>query len=117
MQKILIVILLFTLHSNFVKSQSNILLMSGITIEGKNIQIDDEYISYDFLINDELTHNKLEKYRVFSIIDENKVENVIYTQDSTQGRYYNVDEMRTFLIGEQDAKKYDFPLSQQHGAE
>lgn len=80
--------------------------MSGINIEGQNIQIDDEFVSYDYNVNGEQLHNKLEKYRVFSITDENKQENIIYQQDSTEGRYFSIDEMRTFIVGEQDAKKY-----------
>jgi hypothetical protein len=48
---------------------------------------------------------EIEKDRIFSIKRDGQPENVVYEYDTIIGNDYTVDEMRLYIIGEQDATK------------
>lgn len=112
MYKSLLFSLFFVITIGSLTAQSKINLMSGKSIEGTNIKIDEDFIHYDFTIKDKIENNQIEIYRVFSITDESGKEQIVYEQDSLHGRYYNLAEMQNFIKGEQDAdKSYKSPAT------
>ncbi|MEZ4721556.1 MAG: hypothetical protein R2813_06715 [Flavobacteriales bacterium] len=84
--------------------EPSILMMTGQVIQGKVTGEDSLYIYYDLKkSNGKTKPKKLDWERVFSITDEQNVEQVVYMADTTIGNYFTVDEMRYYIKGEQDA--------------
>jgi hypothetical protein len=53
-----------------------------------------------------LTESSIDKEEVFSLTDSNGKEKLFYFYEENIGNYYQVDEMRMFINGEKDARKY-----------
>jgi len=94
-----------------------IILMTGIIMSaqntlwltnGKKIEIGEFKIQNKDYISDKTPNNKfksIESYDVFSIVESNGNEIIIYKQDSSSLEAFNLIEMRAFLQGETDAMK------------
>lgn len=81
-----------------------ILLMTGKLIEGKMTSRDSLYQYYDYTKRSGKTKSgKIDLERIFSITHANGQEEVVYQMDTTIGNYFNEQEMRNYIRGEQDA--------------
>lgn len=104
--KALFFILLTTL-TMAVSGQSTINLLNGREIKGEVVGEDKEYIKYKAIRdgNTEDDERTMEKDRVFSVVNKDNKETLYYTQDSTMGNERSIDQMRSFILGEQHAWK------------
>lgn len=93
-----------------VKGQGNsdkIFLMTGKTLEGKVSSQDSLYVYYTFTKKSgKEKEHKIDLERVFSIIDAQGNEQLVYAMDTLIGNYFSVEEMRSYIEGEIDASKY-----------
>ena len=98
--------LFFLLSFNFyLKAQDTLVLLSGKTIAVKNVELGGYYLSYHTLKeNSKEKHMSLDN--VFSIKYASKSERIIYEPDSLEPDDYNIDQMKMYIRGEQDAIKY-----------
>lgn len=104
-----IIIIGFNLSS---KAQDTIILLTGHIIPCKVYQENENVITCEFTKKGREERLILDSYRVFSIKFGNGDEKVYYQQDSTNGNWFSVDEMRYFIYGEQDAMKgYKSPMT------
>ena len=92
---------LFLLVSLF--SQNEIHLLGGKILTGEIQSIHGDSII--FKLSKKNKPIVLETSRVYSVLDKDKKETVLYKQDSTIGNYYTVEEMRMHVYGKQDAWK------------
>jgi len=90
------------LHSH---AQDTIVLLSGKTIIAKNIEVGMYTVSYHQL-KEGSKQKHVSAENVFSIKHADGTEQVVYEKDSAEEADYNVDQMRMFIRGEQDAMKY-----------
>lgn len=104
-----IIIIGFNLSS---KAQDTIILLTGHIIPCKIYQENENVITCEYTKKGREERLILDTYRVFSIKFGNGEEKVYYQQDSTNGNWFTVDEMRYFIYGEQDAMKgYKSPIT------
>lgn len=100
MQRILIgIILILSLKVN---AQDTIVLISGKTIPVKSV----EYRGYsiDYRTADGLKLKSIDISRVYSVKYSSGAEQVVFRTDSLDAADFTEDEMRRFIIGEQDAR-------------
>ena len=97
-----LIIFLFSIKSF---SQVTIQLTNGRTYEGKVIKINDSTLVYEYMKKRIFRKNEVDIDRVFSIKFADGNELIVYKQDSALGNDYSVQEMRYFILGEQDAYK------------
>lgn len=103
---IAIICLAFTLHSKNTFSQNGkdtILLLNGGIVIGTVI---DTLNGLTTLKNpkDSTKNAVIENDRIFSITNANG-ESIMYVYDTILGNEFTIDEMRYFILGEQDAEK------------
>lgn len=79
--------------------------MSGKTIVAKNVELGGYYLSY-YTMKEKSKQKRFDLQNVFSIKYAGKPERIIYEPDSLEQDDYNVDQMRMYIKGEQDAIKY-----------
>ncbi len=102
----LILFLFFLLNFSFYsKAQDTLVLMSGKTIVAKNVELGGYYLSY-YTMKEKSKQKRFDLQNVFSIKYAGKPERIIYEPDSLEQDDYNVDQMRMYIKGEQDAIKY-----------
>lgn len=99
---VLIFVLVFGLS---VKAQDTILLITGHVLACKVYQENESVITCEYLKKGREERLIIDSYRVFSIKFANGEEKVYYKQDTLNGNWFTVDEMRYFIYGEQDAMK------------
>lgn len=98
---VLIPIALLTMLSLSVFGQDKLLLQNGIELDCKIEQMDDSLITITQVNKKGQPETDfVDSFRAFSVM-RNGQETVIYQQDTTIGNYFTVDEMRTFISGEQ----------------
>lgn len=100
MQRILIgIILILSLKVN---AQDTIVLITGKTIPVKSV----EYHGYsiDYRTPDGLKLKSIDVSRVYSVKYSTGAERVVFRTDSLDAADFTEDEMRRFIIGEQDAR-------------
>ena len=102
-QALLIVILAFSVLS--APAQDTLLLISGKKIIASSVDIRDNKIAYKKNTPDSKLKT-IDPERVFSIIYKDGREQLIYQSDSLDPIDFKVEEMRSFITGEQDAMKY-----------
>jgi hypothetical protein len=86
------------------EAEPSILLITGKTVEGTVVNEDSLFIHYVFeKRSGKRVEKKLDWERVFSFVDAEGNERVIYVPDSTLGNYFTEEEMRYYIKGEQDA--------------
>lgn len=99
------VLLLIVLSSLQLKAQDTIVLLTGHTLPCKIYQENENVITCEFIKKGREERLILDAYRVFSIKFGNGEEKVYYKQDTVNGNWFTVEEMRYFIYGEQDAMK------------
>lgn len=93
-------------------SQDIIQLMNGRTVEGKVISIKEPVLTYETKKKNRTRTAELETDRVFSILYGDGHSLVVYVQDTISGGYLSVEDMRYFILGEQDAfRGYKAPVT------
>lgn len=103
--KRLFVLLLILLFSLQLKAQDTIVLLTGHILPCKVYQENENVITCEFIKKGREERLILDTYRVFSIKFGNGEEKVYYQQDTVNGNWFTVEEMRYFIYGEQDAMK------------
>ena len=93
-------------------AQDIIQLMNGRTVEGKVISIQQSVLRYESKKKNKTRIVEMETDRIFSILYGDGHSQVLYKQDSQNGGYISVEEMRYFILGEQDAYRgYKAPFT------
>lgn len=85
------------------EKKDTVLLLSGESISGKVVRIDDENLVMKESENVVREFN-IDRERVFSYTTSSG-EKVLYTYDTLAGNYFTVQDMRYFIRGEQDGKR------------
>jgi hypothetical protein len=110
MLKATTVIILFSVVFFTTQAQKNtdkILLMTGKTLEGSVTSSDSASLYYTFVKKSgKEKEQKLDLERVFSVTNEQDVEEVYYVMDTLVGDYFSEQEMRDYIDGERDAANY-----------
>ncbi|MCX6291242.1 MAG: hypothetical protein NT126_05710 [Bacteroidetes bacterium] len=99
---LLLLIFLFTSYS---KAQDTIVLLSGKTIVASSIEYGGYAISYKGMKAGSRM-KRIGSENIFSIIHPDGSERIMYQPDSIDETDFNVEQMRMFIRGEQDAMKY-----------
>jgi len=87
-----------------VSSQDKLLLLNGRFDKGKIIAENESNL--DFKINKNSGKSKIIPYnksRIFSIIDTNRKESVLYKKDASIGNFLSENRMRMYIYGQRDA--------------
>ena len=99
--------LFFFVQAFSVSAQDEILLINGHLIPCKVLEVQDTDIVYEYTKqkkNKSKTSLRLiDRYRVFSVKREGFKEEVFYKQDTTTGYVFTEEEMRYYIMGQQDA--------------
>lgn len=110
MKKLTIIIALTFLFSG-IFSQDTIIHMSGKFINGKVKSIDNTSVVYEINKNNKIKIKEISIEELFAIQYKDSI-NCFYAQDTLNGYYYSVDEMYSFILGENYARNYfKAPLS------
>ncbi len=113
MKKLIYLIIVFLIFMVFDLSgqiPSRIVFLNGKEIKISSYEIKDNQLIFTKINKTKL--RKLDTYDIFSIIDSNNFEKVIYVPDTTYEEY-SISEMREFIKGEQWAiisynNKFDY---------
>lgn len=89
---------------NVCYAQQKIVLLSGKVIEIKDFVVKYDRISFSKISGNSEKKRSLDKYRVFSIINTDGTEQIIYEPDTSLD--LSVNQMRIYIEGEQAAMKY-----------
>jgi hypothetical protein len=100
-RKILLLCLLFLPFYN--NAQDSIVLLTGHVILAKVYQENDAIITCEVDKKGRKENLILDTYRIFSVKFASGEEKVYYKQDTTVGNWFTEEEMRYFILGEQDA--------------
>ena len=87
-----------------VSAQDKLLLLNGRFDKGKIIAENESNL--DFKINKNSGKSKIIPYnksRIFSIIDTNRKESVLYKKDASIGNFLSENRMRMYIYGQRDA--------------
>jgi hypothetical protein len=87
-----------------VSAQDKLLLLNGRIDKGKIVA--DKEATFDLKINKNGDKEKIipyDKYRIFSIIDVNGKESVLYKKDTIIGHFLSENQMRMSIYGQRDA--------------
>jgi hypothetical protein len=104
--RLLIIISVWIVSSLSAFAQDTIITMSGLEIPCKIIDKEDFELRYEFTKkNGKLKERGLHKSEIFALVIDGN-EEVIYAPDPILGDDFSVQEMRIFIAGEQDARKY-----------
>jgi len=99
------IIITFSLLIVFnVSAQDKLLLLNGRFDKGKIIAENESNL--DFKINKNSGKSKIIPYnksRIFSIIDTNRKESVLYKKDASIGNFLSENRMRMYIYGQRDA--------------
>jgi hypothetical protein len=94
------------LEGFFSYGQDTVVLLNGKTIEGEVLEVTESLVVINVLKKQTIQKREIDAERVFAVQYKNGSEKVLYQQDTTAGAFYTVEEMRYFILGEQDAFKY-----------
>ncbi|MEO5570737.1 MAG: hypothetical protein ABIT08_14350 [Bacteroidia bacterium] len=94
-------VLFFFLSINFCNAQVKILLLSGKIKEVKQYEVKGDWIFYKKMDDPKDKMRKLDKYDVFSAINPDSTEEIIYDPDTTMEGDPSVDFVRRYIQGEQ----------------
>lgn len=105
-----VTVLLFS--ANSLHSQDTLLLLNGKFVNGKVCAIDTEFIKYQITKGKKYEFKQMAIEDMFAIKYKDSSMQILYSQDTVNGYYYSVDEMYSFVLGENYARKYfKAPLS------
>lgn len=99
----LIAILIVLLSAPTLHGQSQLNMLNGKIHKGNLYGYDSSYVDFSFFRKGKEKRDLVDRYRVFSVIDSNGVESVLYIQDSMMGNPEPASLMKYFVAGEQDA--------------
>lgn len=103
--KILVFWMVLLVNSIFSQEKKDtVLLLSGESIPGKVVRVDNENVVMKESENVVQEFN-IDRERVFSYTTPASGEKVLYSYDTLVGNYFTIDEMRYFIRGEQDGRK------------
>lgn len=85
-------------------AQDKIILITGEVLEVKNVELKDNKVSFQKLNKDK--RKNINPDRVFSVQYENGTEKIVFEPDPLDPSDFKPEEMRMFIKGEQDAKRY-----------
>jgi hypothetical protein len=107
------IILFIAIHFHaFSFAQDEVILLSGKTIEGKLVNIQDDFITIETKKGNKTLVKNIETYRVFSILYGDGYTKILYTKDTLIGNDFTVEEMQYFVWGERDALRgYRTPVT------
>jgi hypothetical protein len=105
-QRLTILIFLSAFISDKGVAQEMLMLMSGKKIPSKNVKLEDNIISYQHELKNPDRHRKISADRVFAIVMPDGGERVLYKPDSMSQDEPTVEEVRHFVLGQQDALQY-----------
>lgn len=84
-----------------------IYLMSGQQLIANVIGVGEPLINYRVQKKKKVKIQQIDAYRVFSIrFGDGRDEFMVYEPDTAKNRYYSVEQMRSFVYGQQDALKH-----------
>ena len=106
--KIFLFFILF-IFSDIMLAQDTLIFINGKRIPATNVKLSDSQIFFNPL-NKPQKLKKAEAYNMFSIKHPNGDETLIYKQDTLTDDL-NVDQMRMFVKGQQDAMEYFNPTA------
>lgn len=99
-------ILIFIGLIQTVKSQDTLLLNNGNIVIGKLSQIDSSEVIFEKFGKKNKTNLKYyDRNEVFSITTKDSI-SIIYNPSNNSDFEFSVDDMKYYIIGQQDAKKY-----------
>lgn len=99
-------ILIFIGFIKTAKSQDTLLLNNGNIVIGKLSQIDSSEVIFEKLGKKNKSNLKYyDRNDVFSITTKDSI-SIIYNPSTNSDFEFSVDDMKYFIIGQQDAKKY-----------
>ena len=98
-----LLLFLFSLTNGL--AQDKVTLISGAVLDGKVVQVSDSLVNYEQQKKGRTKTRELDAYRVFSVEYADGREVIVYEQDTALGNYFSKDEMRLFIMGEQDASE------------
>lgn len=105
-------ILCFFLTANFCSAQIKMLLLNGKMKEVKQYEIKGDWIFYKKLDDKKDKLRKMDKFDVFSAINADGSEEIIYDPDTTFDGDPSVERVRNYIKGEQYAMtNYKKPLN------
>lgn len=98
--------LCFVMVFGCIQGQDKILLQNGTEIDCVIEEVTDSLVVYtEEKKNGRIVPDFTESFRVFSVTREGR-EQVVYEQDTLNGNYFTVQEMRNFISGERDADQH-----------
>ncbi len=105
----ILVSFLFVMTVFFVNAQNTLWLTNGKKINIGEFKIENkDFITYKSLKNKD---KSIETYEVFSLIEKDGNEIIVYNQDTTYEGAFSLLEMRAFVQGQTDAsQKFKSPL-------
>ncbi|HET6991902.1 MAG TPA: hypothetical protein VFJ43_11290 [Bacteroidia bacterium] len=111
MKKLLFLILLVSLSGIYVQAQTSqpmdtVYLMSGKTVTGVVKDSSDEKLKILILRKGNFKADFIDLDLVYSVKYSTGTESVFYKQDTLFGNYYSAQEVKFFLQGERDARKF-----------
>ncbi len=87
-------------------AQDQIILRNGTSLECRVISAGDYEIKYEVTKKSGKKKQRyIEREMVFSVMKEGGTEQVLYKKDEAKGDYFEVDQMRKFIYGAQDARE------------
>lgn len=98
------IFLLFVFDATY-SQYDKLVMINGKELYGRVTKIDEQTVSLRMFKNGEKLDFDIEKYRIFAIEYEEGKRQVLYSQDTLDGRDYTVREMEYLIFGEQDAHK------------
>lgn len=105
MRILLFSLFFFLLYSAPALAQDSLVLINGRVIVVKSVDLKDYTIAYRKM-DGKSRLKTIDPERVFSIRYRDGSEKVIYTSDSMDTEDFKPEEMRMFILGEQDAHKF-----------
>ncbi|MEP7168801.1 MAG: hypothetical protein ABI855_05475 [Bacteroidota bacterium] len=103
-------ILFFFLTSNFCNAQIKILFLTGKMKEVKQYEVKGDWVFYKKMNDKKDKLRKMDKFDIFSAINPDGTEEVIYDPDTALEGDPSVERVRNYIKGEQYAKSvYNAP--------
>ena len=84
-------------------AQDQLILINGSVQKGKILSRDEAGVRMQYQKRKKTKEFVFENRRIFSVT-QGGTEEIVYKQDTTVGDYFTVEEMKHFILGEQDAE-------------
>ena len=88
------------------QAQDQIILRNGASLDCKVLNAGDYEIKYEVTKKSgKKKHRYIEREMVFSVLREGEAEQIFYEKNPDNGDYFEIDQMRKFIYGAQDAQE------------